>query len=196
MNSLRIRTIAIARFAALSVLVGCASAPPSLQETLDERTGVTLTVSSRPLVLYRDNPSRAAYARNYVHIGPIQVNRSGEYRYFLWLGIWNTLHSEDFDEHRLGFDSIILFVDGEPVALDVSGWTPDAIGASAPVYPGPVAATVGAYYRVSSDLIRLLADSGDIRLRTGGLSPREYTLWDDQLAAKTGLRAFALQSAL
>lgn len=145
------------------------------------------------MVLYRDDPARAAYARNFVSIGPLLVNRSGYYEYFLWLGIWNTNQSRGIAERRDGFDSIILFVDGEPLPLELAGWTPEAIGASEPVYPQPVASALDAYYRVTEDQIRLLAYSTDVHLRTTGPIPRMYESWDRQDAARTSLRAFLQQ---
>ena len=75
--------------ALLAALASCATNPAALtREFLDTGTGVTVTASRVPLVLYRDNPAAAAYARNVVHLGPIEINRSGEYRYYLWVGIW------------------------------------------------------------------------------------------------------------
>jgi len=170
-------------------LVGCAS-PPTISEKLDPNTGVTVTFSRTPLVLYRDNPSRAAFARNYVHLGPIQVNRTGSYRYYLWLGIWNTMQVADISEHRDGFESIIVFADGEPLTLELAGWTPESIGASEPTYVKPVASTADAYYEVTADQIRLIADAADIRVQATGTSPREFQLWDEQTAARHSLAEF------
>jgi len=174
----------------LSLLSGCASSPPTPGEKLDPQTSATMTFSTTPMVLYRDDPGHAAYARNYVSLGPLQVNSSGYYRYFIWLGIWNTNHTVAVAERRDGFDSIVLFVDGEPLTLELSGWTPDVVGASEPVYPQPVASALDAYYQVTEDQIRLISDSTDIQLRTTGFSPRSFELWDDQSAARLGFKAF------
>jgi hypothetical protein len=142
------------------------------------------------MVLYRDNPSQAAFARNLVSFGPLQVNRGGRFEYFLWLGIWSTDQTPGVAAHRDGFDSIVLFVNGEPLPLEVIGWTPSAIGASEPVYPQPVASALDAYYRVTADQIRLIANSDDIYLRTTGLRPRQFESWDDQAAARESFRLF------
>ncbi len=171
-------------------VVGCASTSPTINDKLDPLTGVTATISRTPLVMYRENPSQAAYARNIVHLGPIQVNRSGYYQYYLWIGIWNTMQTADLSEHRDGFESIVLFADGEPLLLELSGWTPEAIGTSERVYLKPVASSADAYYQVTADQIRLIAQSRDIRLRTTGSSPKEFALWDDQESAKTDLTEF------
>lgn len=175
-------------------LVACATSSRLTNEFLDPLTGVTVTSNDTPLVLYRDNPSRAAYARNYVHLGPIQVNRSGNYQYYLWVGVWNTMQTNT-NKHRDGFDSITVFADGEPLSLKLAGWTPEAIGTSVPVYLKPVASATDAYYQVTVDQIRVIAEASDIRIRTTGTSPKEYQLWDSQRAARKSLEAF-LSSAL
>jgi len=175
---------------AVAILIGCASPSPVINDKLDPLTGVTVTFNNTPLVLYRDNPSLAAFARNYVHLGPLQVNRSGANQYFLWVGIWNTMQTATLAEHRDGFESIVLYADGEPLSLELSGWTPAAIGASEPVYLKPVATSADAYYRVTADQIRLIAESRDIRLRTTGTLPKEYELWNDQKSARSDLTEF------
>ena len=171
-------------------LAACASSRQLTHEFLDTGTGVTVTSSAIPLVLYRDNPAMAAYARNFVHMGPIEVNRSGTYRYYLWVSAWNTMDTPGPDRIRNGFDAITIFADGEPMLLEFGGATPDAIGASRPVYVKPVASATDAYYPVTADQIRLIAEAREVRLRTSGSPPREYRLWDDQQGAFAGMRAF------
>jgi hypothetical protein len=128
----------------LMSLASCASSSGSVREVLDETTGVTITSSATPLLLYRDNSSYAAYSRNYAQIGPIEVNQTGRYSYFLWVGVWNTIQDTEATTRRSSFDSITIFADGEPLALDATGWTPDAINASLRVYPKNVASAADA----------------------------------------------------
>ncbi len=175
---------------ALLVLSACASSTAKVREFLDEGTGVTVTSSITPIVMYRDNPSQAAYARNFLHIGPVEINRSGSYQYFLWVGIWNTMDTADSAARRDAFTEITIFADGEPLPLEIAGWTPDAIGASDHVYVQPVASAANAYYRVTVDQIRVMAQASDLRIRTTGGSPREYQLWDNQNAARQSFEAF------
>ena len=188
-NTSRLRLSLIA--ALLALLASCASNPSALtREYLDTGTGVTVTASQVPLVLYRDNPAAAAYARNVVHLGPVEVNRSGEYRYFLWVGIWNTLQSADTSLSRDGFETIIITVDSESMALDLAGWTPAAINTSAPPYLKPVASASEAYYPLTVDQIRFIAEARSVTLRTTGTSPREYNLWSGQQGARQAFLAF------
>lgn len=174
----------------LAAAAAACAGTPRLVEDLDPVTGVTMTRSSEPLVLYRDNSGRAAYARDYVYMGPLSVNRMGAYRYFIWIGAWSTIQARDATSLRDGLETAILFVDGEPLSLDLLGWTPEAVGLSAAPYPPPAASTVDAYYEVTIDQIRLIAEARDVRLLTGGADSANYEPWDSQSVTRSGWRAF------
>lgn len=175
---------------AASLLAACSASGPLVEQKLDTVTGVTVTRSTTPTVLYRDNSAYAAHARDYVYLGPIEVNRMGNNSYYLWLGIWSTMQDEVRTAERDGFESVIVYADGEPLPLELAGWTLDAIGVSEPVYVKPVASAADAYYRVTVDQIRFIAESSDIQLRVGTARPKSYTLWDKQGAANASIRAF------
>lgn len=171
-------------------LHGCSTSSAMVNSRLDPETGVTITYVSTPLVFYKDDSGRAAYARNFVHLAPVQVNQTGNLRYYLWLGIWNTTGDERSDETRDGFESVIVFADGEPLPLGVSGWTTSAISASYPVYVKPVASAADAYYEVTADQIRLIATARNLRLMTTGPRQHTFELWDEQQTARSNLRLF------
>lgn len=180
--------------AALSLLLllaaACGHTGSLVIQEMDPATGVTATRGTVPLILYRDDSSRAAHARDFVYIGPLSVNRMGDDRYFLWLGIWSSLDDQPMSEQRDGFDSVVLFADGEPMRLELAGWTLSAIGVSQPVYNKPTATAADAYYPVTFDQIRVIAEATDIRLRTGGPRSGSYELWDSQSRAMSGLQEF------
>ncbi|MGI9234391.1 MAG: hypothetical protein ACR2RD_12220 [Woeseiaceae bacterium] len=171
-------------------MMGCSSNAGLARSKLDPVTSVTISFSHSPMVFYSDVSGRAAFARDYVHLAPVEVNRSGNYRYYLWLGIWNTMDDAPVGRSRDGFESIVLFADGEPLPLEIGGWTAEAIGASEPVYLKPVASATDAYYEVTVDQLRLIAEARDLRLRSTGPRPVSYELWDDQNAARAGLSEF------
>lgn len=174
----------------LFLLTACGSSNGSIRNKLDPLTAVTITYSDVPLVFYRDNSGRAAFARNYVHLAPLEVNRTGGFRYYLWLGIWNTMQSGNTGESRDGFESVVIYADGEPLPLALSGWTAEAIGASEPIYLRPVSSAADAYYEVTVDQLRLIAASNDIRIQSTGPRPQSYELWDEQKSAKASLIKF------
>jgi len=176
-------------FAAL--LAACAGSTPVVQETLDPGSGVTVLRSTAPMIFFRDNSSYAAHARDYIYLGPIEVNEMGTRSHYLWLGIWSTMRDDErLADDRIGFDNVILFVDGEPFPLELAGWTLDSIGVTEPVYVKPVASAADAYYYVTLDQIRLLAAAQRIELRVGSARPMHYELWDQQGPAREALIEF------
>jgi hypothetical protein len=169
---------------------GCVSSSTLVEERLDIGTGVTVTHATAPIVLYRDNSAYAAHARDYVYVGPVEVNSMGDYSYYLWLGIWSTISDEERSLQRDGFESITLYADGEPLQLELVGWTLESIGVSEPVYVKPVASAADAYYRVTIDQIRLIANAREIELHAGTAPVRVYLMWDRQGSAHASMREF------
>jgi hypothetical protein len=174
--------------------VACGSSTPLLEESLDYGTGVTLTRSTAPVVLYRDNSGHAAYARDFVYVGPIEVNRMGSYNYYLWLGIWSTLDDSSRWTKRDGFESITLYADGEPLQLEVAGWSVESIGASRPVFTKPVASAADAYYPVTVDQIRLIAEARDLELQTSSPPMMRYHRWREGDAGAMAMRQFVTRA--
>ncbi len=171
-------------------LAACAGGNAAISNKLDPLTAVTITYSKVPMVFYRDNYAAAAYARKFVQLAPLEVNRTGSFQYYLWLGIWNTIQDPDLGASRDGFESIVIYADGEPLPLELVGWSAEAIGASEPVYVKPVASAADAYYEVSVDHLRLIAASNEVRVQSTGARPQAFKLWDDQSTAKASLREF------
>ncbi|MBT8083034.1 MAG: DUF3578 domain-containing protein [Gammaproteobacteria bacterium] len=176
----------------VAAIAACSSGGPLVSETLDAQTGVTVLRATAPMILYSDNSAYAAHARDFVYLGPIEVNTMGVRSHYLWLGIWSTIRDDErLSTNRDGFESVVLFTDGEPLPLELAGWTPDAIGVSEPAYVKPVASAADAYYRVTLDQVRLLATADRIDLHVGSAGPRTYELWDEQKAPRAALREFA-----
>ena len=174
------------------VLASCASAGSPVQKRLDPLTGATVRRAAVPIIMYRDNSAYAAHARSFVYMGPVEVNRSGDYAYYLWFGIWNTMRDEErWSQDRDGFESVVLFVDGDPLPLELAGWAYRDIGVSERVYEQPVAGAADAFYRVTLDQIRLMAAARDIELHTGAGGRATFLPWDGQGAAEKSLREFA-----
>ena len=169
---------------------GCSASTALTGEKLDPLTSATISYSEQPLVFYRDASGRAALAKDFVYVAPVAVNQGGNYRYYIWLGIWTVAGEASADATRDGFESILLVADGEPLQLEIAGWTVDAIGASEPVYSKPVASAADAYYEVTLDQLRPLAEANHLRLHIGGNGRDRFEPWDDQQRGKAALLEF------
>ena len=169
---------------------GCSSSTALTGEKLDPVTSATISYSEQPLIFYRDVSGRAALAKDLVYVAPVAVNRGGNYRYYIWLGIWTVAGEESPDATRGEFESIILIADGEPLQLEITGWTVAAIGASEPVYSKPVASAADAYYELTLDQLRPIAEAEHLRLHVGGNGRDMFEPWDDQRRGKAALLEF------
>jgi hypothetical protein len=181
-------------FCCIVLLSSCAGNDSRTANRLDSRTGVTVTFSQPPVIFYSDASGKAAHAKSLIHLGPIEVNRMGEFRYYLWLGIWDTMQDSAIGNTRNGFESIVVFADGEPLSLDLVGWTPASIGASEAVYLKPVSGAADAYYEITIDHLRVIAEAKELRIHSTGPRQQSFELWNEQQAARNGLREFLKKS--
>jgi hypothetical protein len=161
-----------------------------MQEFMDPETSVNVKYSDTPLILYKDRSGRAAFARDFVNIGPIEVNRMGRERYYLWLAIWTTIETPYDDSRAKSFELVTIYADGEPMLLNLAGWTSAAVGATRPIYTKPVSSASEAFYEVSIDQIRLLGTAAEIRVQTSGERGVSYEMWDTSNSATRGFREF------
>jgi hypothetical protein len=167
---------------------GCGGTTPPVYNRLDPYTGVTVTAATQPLVFYRDRSAQAAYARDFVYLGPIEVNNMGQLNYYIWLGIWGSSESTDRGLQMNDFETVVIYADGEPLGLEVDGWTPQSISLSESAYVTPVATATDGYYRVTIDQIRLMAEATDLEIRAGSAHSQTYFPWDS--ASSASIRAF------
>ena len=172
------------------LLTACGGTTGLVADRLDPVMGVTVTSTTKPMVFYRDRSAQAAYAKDYVYLGPIEVNNMGQKNYFIWLGVWASSDSADRSSQMDDFESVVVFADGEPLSLEVNGWTPESIGLSEATYVKPAASATDGYYRVTIDQIRLMAEARDLEIRTGSTHPQRYTPWDSASTTSASMQAF------
>jgi len=176
----------------LFLVAGCVGPDSLALERLDPLTGVTVTRAPEPMVMYRNLSGQSAFGREYVYVGPVQVNKMGQRNHFLWLGIWRTAEASDPAQTIDDFETIVIYADGEPLSLEAAGWTPGAVGLSESAYVKPVASAVDGYYAVTIDQMRLIAESNDLELRAGSLQPQRYVPWDSAQEASQTMVTFLL----
>ncbi|NQV87883.1 MAG: hypothetical protein HQ492_12490 [Woeseiaceae bacterium] len=92
--------------------------------------------------------------------------------------------------YRDGFESIVIFADGEPLSLELSGWTAATIGAGEPVYLKPVSSAADAYYEVTIDHLRMIVASNKVRILTTGPKPKSFEEWNQQSTARASFKEF------
>jgi len=171
----------------------CSSSNGLVLSKLDPKTSVTITYNDSPLVFFRALATSSTLDKEHVYLGPVEVNRSGEYRYYLWLATWGTMDVAQNDQRQGRYESIDVVADGKPVTLRLMGNSSQAIGASEPVYPKPVAWATEAYYDVTLDQLRQIAEATNLQVEYS--STREiFEPWNNQISTKAGLIEFLVHS--
>lgn len=177
---------------AAALLTACGGSKPLVQDSLDLKTGVTVTRATDSVIFFRNRSAYAANDREYIYLGPIEINKMGQRSYYLWLGIWNQSEDVKMAPTQNDFESVVILADREPLDLQVMGWNPAKIGMSEPVYVKPVESAIDAYYGVTIDQIRVIAEARDLEIRTGPSEREHFQPWESSEAATDGLRAFVL----
>lgn len=193
MNFLTIRRTLLVHALALvaaATVTGCGGSAAFVGEKLDPVTSATVRYTGYRMVFYRNVAGSAAFARDYVDLAPVEINRSGDYRYYIWLGIWTVDGDAATAAVRNEFGSVVVLADDAPLELAISGWTANSIGASEPIYKKPVASALDAYYEVTIEQLRRLAEASDLRLQTGSEDRAIFEAWDDQARGKAALLEF------
>lgn len=167
------------------LLSGCAALPQSapLGEYLDERTGTTVVHLAEPAVYYREAPTLAAHARDYVSLAPLEISRGGRRERLLWTCYWSTIDRRDVAPAES--PRLLLLVDGEPMELQRAGRT------TLDDWPYQVPLNGGqrAVYVLTRNQVERLGAATELRvLVEGGVAGGEYLPWR---AADPGLGEFA-----
>jgi hypothetical protein len=132
-----------------------ATAGPST--VLDQETGSTLTISARPWLFARDEPSLAANARDYVALHAVEIDTAGKREYFLVVFFWSSIDRRgDFAGATPRME---LAIDDRQVSLTPDPRTPRDLGISHWPLSSPGKGARLFVYRADTTLIRQLAQS-------------------------------------
>lgn len=176
--------------AAMVVLSACAASQQPVVEKLDDLTAVTITHSRTPLFLSPETETASTTAREFVQVGAIEINRMGGLEYYLWLGIWDRDNFNSGGNHPDAYASIVILTDTDNLSFDVHGWSHASIGTSERAYKKIFAEDLDAYYKVSLEQIRIIAESSSLKLETVGPQSKRFSPWYNQEKAQADLQAF------
>lgn len=162
-------------------LAGCAGAPRTALERLDERAGLVLARAAEPLVFARTERRYSRSARDYLYLGPVEINRQGVREYFLWVGVASTLDRAFLAAPASAAPrALVITVDGEPLELPLLPWA-DLVRTSRaePVYGTAVPVSAQLAARVTLQQLALLERSplAAIAVDAGDGAPRGFARW-------------------
>jgi hypothetical protein len=168
----------IAQLLVLALVVitaGCASDEP-LRSTLDDK-GLTWVSMDRTVTLARPVPRFSAAARDYIYIAPVEANDMGTRSHYLWIGLGTTVDRAWGRAAPNAAVTLVLLLDGKPVALPLSSWDADL---NAALYDTPAPVYQVQRARVTLDQLERIAtaQSIDVQVVADDGSVAGYELWD------------------
>jgi hypothetical protein len=166
--------------AALAV-TACQSAKP-LIDGLDAQSGLTVVADDSPAVFARTLGQFSRSARDYVYLGPVDINERGVHEYYLWVGMASTI-DRDFLAAELQVPTVlILEIDGVPMEFELKSRDerlPRLAGRS--LYAPAVLPWQELAARVTLNQLALMLNAkiDSVRVGTDAGSTIEYVRWDD-----------------
>ena len=174
---------------------GCASPNPMTHaQYLDETTGVSVSMMMNPMTFYSEDPRLAVNARDFASLGALEVNRVGERSYYLWLGLWSTIDRRSGTRALFRQDNSVLNVFANDRNINLKRFTrdPARIGTTDWAYIVDDPQARHAYYRVTIEELRLMADAEILTVSVGSApgAMHVYRHWDED---KNSLKSFIAQ---
>jgi len=178
-----LRAVLLALLAALL----CAAAKPP-DEYLDEETAATLTIVAEPMVFACDRRDLGAYARDYLTLAAVAVNRNRHVSYVLLAYFWSTVAPHLRPDALPAPELLVLQADDRQIELHRGAPTARDAGISVLVHPPPGTAASPLVYPTDLATLRFLAEAHRLKvLSDSNATPTGFVLWDDE---RDALRAF------
>ena len=158
-------------------------------EYLDDQTGVTVTVVSRPLVFAHERdtfnlPLGTIPARDYVTLAAAAVDRSGRMSYLLIGYFWSVGVSQTWENARRSREPLVLQLQDRRIELVPAGSSAREAGISTPLHRPPIDPATPSLYTVDVPTMKLIAESVHPVLYSGDASaPLKYELFEDRKPA-------------
>jgi hypothetical protein len=179
-NALRIRTPLL--LAALGALCACAAQrpAPAPREVLDERSGATLFIVERPIVLARSRLDVAANARDYLTLVGMQEDRSGRYTTWLIVHRWSTVDPRFAADHEVGTARLRIIADDREVLLSPADPAPPVLARGDLLFGPRTAKAISAAYPIDVPTLRYLAGAQSLTANyPDDVLPIAYGIWQD-----------------
>ncbi len=173
------------RILALAVLLstlGCATPQWAYEARLDDASGLTIATLAEPITLARAAPRISQAARDYVYLGPVQVNRMGAREHYLWLGVASTVDRTPLGEQPLLPTHIVFVADGLPMPLTLEEWDSTLTGSTPYSVANTPYRSLGS--RVTQQQLAVLANAKQVRvyLQSSDMPSARYHRWTGQFS--------------
>ena len=145
--------------AALTALAGCAAGPPETREILDQDTGNTFFMATRPLVFARSRADVAAFTRDYVTLVAVAVNESGKYNEYLLFYRWSTVDRRMLPPPDPNAGELRILADGRTLDLQPLERVPVGLASRAELHEPNHGDAIAHAYKMDLPTLHFLATS-------------------------------------
>jgi hypothetical protein len=151
-------------------------------ERLDQRSGLTVVTDPIPAAFARTEARVSRSARDYVYLGPVEINERGTRHYLLWVGLGSTVDRDAIVDTTPLPVNLYIDADSVPIELPLAPWSerePRLDGQS--IYHPVVAPAIIMAARVTLDQLALIQQSepNRIRLAEADAESVEFIKWRD-----------------
>ena len=162
-------------------VAGCATSG-SIFERLDSQSGLTIVTDRESVAFARTQSRFSRSARDYVYLGPVELNERGTREYYLWVGVASTIDRDYLAAEATMVDLLYINLAGEPMELELEPWderVPQLAGRL--IYEPAVAPAIVLAARVTLDQLTLISEEQpqSVRVATRDEPTIEYFLWSE-----------------
>jgi len=163
------------------MLTACTSTENILaQDHFDAGSGANITVNNAPWLFYKPAPLLAVNAYDFIELGPIEISRGGTQSNWIWIALWSSIDRGLNDSAIVTpeLESVLLWVDGEPMELKMRARQPGLSPESQP-YQSHSQTARSNYFDVSADQLARISAARELRITLSSTSvfDGEYTRW-------------------
>ena len=165
--------------AALTAAPACTSLPAS-RELLDEQSGRTLFVVTKPLVFARDRSDVAAHTRDYATLAAVAVDDSGNFSEYVLLHRWSTVDRRMLPPPDPNAGELRIVADGRSIDLSPLAQIPVGLPSRSELHGPSHGDVITRAYKVDLPTLQFIAASRQLVVRL----PQEpldtpFGLWAD-----------------
>jgi hypothetical protein len=158
------------------------------REVLDERSGATLIIVERPIVLARPRSDVAANARDYLTLVALQEDRSGRFTTWLIVHRWSTVDPRIAADRGIGSGGLRIIADDREVLLGPADPAPPLIARGDLLFAPKTARTQSIAYPIDVPTLHYLAGAQSLSANfPADALPIPYGIWQDGRAALMAL---------
>ena len=171
---------ALSTFCIVCCVVSGCQAGGGVIETFDRSSGLTIVTDRMPAVFARTQGRYSRSARDYLYLGPVEVNERGIREYHLWVGVASTLDKDFLAAELTEPRTLVLDIGGAPVEFELRRWNdrlPRLAGQH--IYEPPVAPSFTFSARMTLDQLELISSSPLVGawIVSDQTSTVRYSLW-------------------